>query len=192
MKRRMATLAIVGAMAVAAMAPATVFAADKNNQTTVGYTAGGTPITELDAVVLVPKNTMFDSIGQNKQGFNVTAKIYDAETSQYVDVSGTNKLEKNIDVSVLSAGKGLLKTTGSSATLTYSYYKGTDSTEEIDLTQASAQSVGTFVAADGNGTIVGNLTLDADQTVAEADYGKVFTDQLTYTFAVGDKTYPSN
>lgn len=196
MKRRFTTLAIAGAMAVTAMAPATVFASPANNQTTVGYTAGGTHIENINAVVIVPKDTMFDSIGGHIDLFDVTAMVYDATANNnaggYVDVDADSQLPSEIEVSVESTNSWNLKSGNSS--LTYKYYTGHYSAGQNEATEVSGSTLNGVVGtmSGENGSLQGNLVMDAGQTVSDADYGKVFTDVLTYTFTSEGEDYPIN
>lgn len=196
MKRRFTTLAIAGAMAVTAMAPATVFASPANNQTTVGYTAGGTHIENINAVVIVPKDTMFDSIGGHIDLFDVTAMVYDATANSnaggYVDVDAAHQLSSEISVSVASDNSWNL--TAGSSKLTYKYYKGSYSASQSADNEISGNVLNGAVGSMSgeNGSLQGNLVMDAGQSVSDADYGKVFTDVLTYTFTSDSVAYPGN
>lgn len=194
MKRRIATLAIVGAMAVAAVAPATVFASPANNETTVGYVPGGTSIDELSAIVVVPKDAAFDKLGGTIDNFDVKALVANGE-GNYVQVSTTNRLSKNIDVKVTSKNKGVLKNGVEESGLTYTYKTGTDYSTDVTLASNDA-AVGTFDAdAQGGdiGVIKGQLKLTDTATIDDADFGQSFTDVLTYKFSVEDgDTYPTN
>ena len=196
MKKRLATLAIVGTMAVAAMATATVFASLENNQTTVGYTAGGTHIDNINAVVVVPKDTMFDSLGGHIDLFDVTALVYSATANSnqggYVAVDSSNQLPKQIDVEVTSQNDWSLKAGQSS--LTYKYYKGSYTASQEEANEISGNTLNGQVGSmsGSNGSIQGNLVMDANQTVSDNDYGKVFTDVLTYSFTADGVAYPGN
>lgn len=189
MKRRIATLTIVGAMAVAAMAPATVFAAPNNNQTTVGYTAGGTWIEDGNAVVIVPKDTMFQELGGTIENFNVTSMVWDTTTDSYVNVDSTHTLAKAIKVRVSSANTWELHDTASAGqsatTLAYDYFKTEDDTQI-----SNAQSNNEVGELSGStGSIGGYLTMESTAAITSADYGKTFTDVLTYQFSTDSTNY---
>lgn len=196
MKRRIATLAIVGAMAVAAVAPATVFASPANNQTTVGYVPGGTSIGELDAVVVVPKDTVFDKLGQEIEGFDVEALKLDS-TGAYTAVSSNNALDKDITVKVASANKGVLKKASAQSTdpsLAYDYFVGASLSQKLDLDgdPSTEVEVGIFDADTYNSSIEGKLKLTDTAELTDEDFGKPFTDVLTYTFYVDGVKHPAN
>lgn len=192
MKRRIATLAIVGAMAVAAMAPATVFASPNNNQTTVGYVPGGTAIDDIDALVIVPKDTMFASNGGTIAKFDVKAQVFDATNSKYIDITAANQLKKAITVDVASKNGGKLKAADSTTEATYTYYKDNNpsdgTTDEITFTAGDTYvNIGTIAVTTTDGLLKGGLIM-GEANFTDADYGKTFSDVLTYQFSTDSGT----
>ena len=186
----MATLAIVGAMAVAAMAPATVFASPADNQTTVGYVPGGTPITDINAIVVVPKDTMFKTNGGTIENFNVEAKVLNADGTKYIPVDSSNHIEKDITVKVQSKNKGKLVAADSTADVSYTYTNVTNSSTSVTLTGADPVELDVIEATSDSGIIEGKLTMNK-ATFTEADHGQAFVDTLTYTFSTNEGTYPT-
>ena len=177
MKRKLATMAIVGAMAVTAVAPATVFAA--TGQTNVTYIAGAVAPGGEDSgyYVTIPADIMFtDGVKTGTQelelvamedvalpsDLSVSVEVSSNGDAQLTQAGGTNKLAYTVtydeaSVTGATAGNGTLKT-------------GT----------SSNVSVGTFT---GEGTLTGTATLT--KTAEEAGFtvakGTQFTDVLTYT-----------
>ena len=178
MKKRLATLAILGAMTVSAVAPMSVFAADTN----VYYVAGA------------------ETPGGSDGGYYVTIPSDITFTDDHV--SGTQELalkkldsaalpsNLKVDVTVRSANDAQLKNTSvaPSAALDYQieYNGATGSATAGSATlangSATSVSVGSFT---GVGTLTGAATLiekaeDEGITVAN---GTEFKDVLTYTIA---------
>ena len=176
MKKRLATLAIVGAMAVSAAAPMSVFAADTN----VYYVAGA------------------ETPGGSGSGYYVTIPSDITFTDENVAGSQVLELKKldsatlpanlKVDVTVSSTNDGQLKnaTAAPSAGLDYQveYVGQTGSSTAGNGTLATGTSTGVAVGSfTGEGTLTGEATLletaeDAGITVAN---GTVFNDVLTYT-----------
>lgn len=183
MKRRLATLAIVGAMAVASLAPATVFAASQGT-TTVSYTAGGLIppggsgayyVTIPSATVLPDSGTANMDVvlkGNNAAGtaiptdLEVTVRVY--STGNYALGNGTYSLTytTNGDAEAATSGVALVNGANDASTATLA---------------GTFTNPGTWSAGDDN--VLATLSGAAQLTAAPTTDG-THTDTLTYF--VGD------
>nr|WP_294494131.1 hypothetical protein [uncultured Mediterraneibacter sp.] len=180
MKRRMATLAIVGAMAVAAMAPATVFAAQKvESQTHVYYEKGAdSPDPYGRYAISFPANIVFNDQGDTNSEQDVTLKQV-----------GTEALPADLSVQIdVASQNGMLLKNASDVNTTLDYeitYSGdkVSAQPKIDKTTTagtagSAQTIATFTAADD--TISGTPVMTTTN-VKNVKQGVAYTDILTYS-----------
>ena len=184
MKKRLATLAIVGAMAVSAVAPMTVSAAEVDVMYVTGAEVPGGP--DAGYFVTFPSNIIFtDSTRDAKQVLSL--KKQDANTVLPANL--------NVNVKVTSAGDAQLKNdvAASGVALDYQieFAGAANSATAGNGTLANKTPddvlVGSFT---GEGTLTGSATLldtaaDLNLTVPN---GTQFTDVLTYTIT---QTTPS-
>ena len=145
MKRRLATLTIVGAMAIAAMAPATVFAASQGT-TTVSYTAGGlTPPGGSGAYyVTIPSATVLLESGESNmdvvlKGNNAAGVAIPSSLAVTVRVHSTN---------------GYTLSTDGAYTLTYS----NDGSSGGAAAETDGQALQNATAGASTATIAGTFT----------------------------------
>lgn len=168
MKRKLATMAIVGAMAVTAVAPATVFAA--TDQTTVQYVKGAVVPEGADGsyYVLVPADITFtDNMKTGSQN------LYLRSTAGGEELSDLNP-SLSVSVSVKSANAMTL-TSGSYAALNYSL----NFDSSYPVTDGNDTEIGTLTINDKD--ILGTAELTTDTADIEAPKGTIFKDTLTYT-----------
>lgn len=201
MKRRLATLAIVGAMAVAAMAPATVFAAN-NGDVDVKYMSGVLrPEHGLGTYyVTIPSSVNFAAQGEtedmqvelHRNDVNTTldtnlevevgvhsANDYTLKNNGYPDVQGVYTLEYATDTNTTVADWG----SASKETLT-------DDTDGIDtgidgmvLTARLLPDAELNNTEDNDSSLVGYIDGQVTLTTAPPDVdqkGTEFSDTLTY------------
>lgn len=160
MKRRLATLAIVGAMAVASLAPATVFAVSQGN-TTVSYTAGGiTPPGGSGAYyVTIPSATVLLDSGDSNM--DVLLKGNSA-----AGVAIPTGLEVTVRV---HSTNGYTLSTDGTYTLTYSDTGSSGGaaaeTSDVALVNAATNTASTATIA-GTFTNPGTWTAGEDNTLA--------------------------
>lgn len=183
MKKRLATLAIVGAMAVSAVAPMTVSAAEVDVMYVNGAEVPGGP--DAGYYVTFPSNIIFtDSTKSAEQKLNL---VKDADA-----VLPTNL---KVDVTVTSTGGAQLKnaSVAPSAALDYQIDfsgqsgKAAAGNETLANATATDVNVGSFT---GEGSLTGSATL-LDTVESESltvPIGTPFTDMLTYTIT---QTTPS-
>lgn len=178
MKKRMATLAIVGAMAVTAMAPATVFAATPaTSNSNVYYEKGtGSPDEQGRYVISFPADIVFDDNG-------------DANANQEVELKKitTDNLPPTLSVAIaVSSGNGMKLKDSGSTEIGYSItYSGTN------VTSDNVISGTTTAGTAGTPQTIANLKTDGDaivgvaemetSTLASIQRGVEFRDVLTYT-----------
>lgn len=188
MKRRLATLAIVGAMTIAAMAPATVFAAD-NDTTTVNYNASGiTPPTGNGSYyVNIPADVTLSTTGAaGAKAMNVTLHKSGVANTTLPD-------NLTVQVKVYSNTSYTLGTSGVYQ-LTYPITQSTGAAGDSDsplanvktgLSVDNADVAGTFSydaswasmnANDVMATLAGKATL----TTAPTETSGILNDTLTY------------
>lgn len=139
MKRRMVTLAIVGAMAVAAMAPATVFASgtpiNGEGQTAISYTVGGEPVTDDGSVVvMIPAAVELQQSGT--KALDLTLKV--RTDTGYVNASTGNPSGVNVAVTVHSTNGFKVIGQDTSTEATYEYKVGSNTLSN------TSNSVGTL------------------------------------------------
>lgn len=187
MKKRMVTLAIVGAMAVAAMAPATVFAREvdtsANSQTAVSYNANGSQVTtDGQVVAIIPKAVALDGSG-GTTALNVSLQVATSSGTYTIPDATTNPIGAVIDMSVSSANDFEVVSSGSATGYAYTYTSGS-----YNSATAPDAVVATFT--DGTGGSGANYT--ADGTVKFTGTGAsgiptsgTWSDTLTFTFADG-------
>lgn len=191
MKKRMATLAIVGAMAVAAMAPATVFAATGQSEVYYKHGAGAPEGSDGSYVITFPTNITFNS----NTGLP-------SETTHDVTLSRTSDkvgLPKDLSVSLEVKSDNSMKledANGHSVNYQIKYAAAAASsstvTVETSLTDSkigsdtaaaganNAASDTTIATFTGEGTLEGTPTMYLDGT-KELPSGTELTDVLTYT-----------
>lgn len=170
MKRRMAALAIVGALSVAAI-PASVFAAPikGTDTTTVTYQVGGTPVTDDNTVVVyVPQSVALKSSGTAP--LNLTIEVLGQDGYQTPDTS--NPIGSDVAVTVKST-EGF-KVVGQSTNTKAPYlYKVGGTT----ITNGS-NAVGTFSDTRSVYALNGTVEFAAGSAPTTKD---VYDDVLTFT-----------
>lgn len=173
MKRKLATMAIVGAMAVTAVAPATVFAAPSEHQTTVQYVNGAVVPDGSNGTyyVLIPSDITFtDTTTTGTQNLELRSTA-----------GGTTLTDLPSDLAISVDVKS-----ANNASLTASGYSGLSYSVEYTGSKTLDDSVGANTDLDlGQLTIAkpkidGTATLGAGQTVSSPK-GTVYKDTLTYT-----------
>ena len=168
MKKRLATLAILGAMTVSAVAPMSVFAAD--HQTNVKYVNGAVTPGGGDAgyYVTIPSDIVFtDDVTTATQKLALkSAALGDTLT----DLSKT----LSVSVKVQSANNAELQASGYDS-MGYSVLYDSNQTLEADSGEVTLDSLSV-----SNPSIDGTATLDGGQTPVDAPKGTVFSDTLTY------------
>lgn len=181
MKKRLATLAIVGAMAVAAMAPATVFAAPSQHRTTVQYVNGAVVPDGSNGTyyVLVPSNITFTD--------TTKSAAQNLELRSTAGGTTLTDLPSNlaISVNVQSKNGALLTTSGGYTSLKYTVDYGGGKTLNQDTGANTDLDLGqlTINAPKINGT----ATLTDGQTVSSPK-GTIYQDTLTYTIEQEEPT----
>lgn len=198
MKRRMATLAIVGAMIVAAMAPATVFAATGQSDVYYKHGAGAPEGSDGSYVIEFPTNITFNS--QNGAPSQVTHKVPLQKTSETVGLpdnlsvsltvasengmklvdedNASRKVDYQIKYAVDSSGKVTIGDGITSSDNTIRTDK-TGSAPQSPVTADPAVKIATFT---GEGTLNGTPTMDfAGAQSMSIPSGTELTDILTYT-----------
>ena len=181
MKKRLATLAIVGAMAVSTVAPMTAFAANPaTHNTKVNYISGavnpGGPVSNY--YVTIPSDIAFtDTLTTAEQKLELKA-LPDKTLSTTLKVG----------VTVTSNGGALLKSNPETESLNYNVDftgEGADTDgQKLDSQNASNRTVGSLtptVAA-----ITGTASLE-DKASASVAKGTVFADTLVYTITETSK-----
>lgn len=180
MKKRLATLAIVGAMAVSAVAPMTVFAS--TSETTVKYVTGAVAPGGVDAgyYVTVPADIVFTD--DNKTG---------RQTLELKAADETKGLPFGLEVAVtVESAQGAVVSSGSYGELKYSVdYTtggGTGKLEEATPGNPTAVEVGTLQTKTDSTTGTELLTITGTANLLEeaatgTPKGTVFEDVLTYT-----------
>ena len=181
-KKRLATLAIVGAMTVSAVAPMSVFAAGtpQTGESNVMYVAGAVTPGGSDGgyYVTIPSDIVFTD--DNASGTQ--------ELSLKKLSSATLPSNLSVSVTVSSTNDGQLKNTSVAPSVALDYQvdysgqsgSGTAGNETLSNATPDSVNVGTFT---GEGTLTGSATLldkvaDVSATVPN---GTEFTDVLTYT-----------
>lgn len=179
MKKRMATLAIVGAVAVAAMAPATVFARDAapgSGFTAVTYNADGLPVTtDGHVVAMIPATVTLPDTGT--RALNVSLQVANADGEYVNPDAATNPINAKIQMSVTSTNEFKVTDGGLPAVkYQYTYTSGSFNSDD----NASGGVVGTFDDATStyalNGTVGFTSNTPDDGT---------YSDTLTFSFAAG-------
>lgn len=199
MKRRMATLAIVGAMTVTAMAPATVFAATGQSDVYYKHGAGAPEGSDGSYVIVFPTNITFNS--QNGAPSQATHKVSLQKTSETVGLpdnlsvsltvasengmklvdedNASREVDYQIKYAVDSSGKVTIGDgiTSSDSTI------GTDKTGSAPQSPVTAANPGVKIATfTGEGTLNGTPTMDfAGAQGMNIPSGTELTDILTYT-----------
>lgn len=193
-KKGIATLALAGALAVS-MVPA--FAA--NNQTTVGYTAGGNASTDGRVMVTIPMDVTFTEEGDTGKvtGFDVKAMVWDATTATWATPgTGDLLLKTPITVGVTSTEGFRLANAGAQGVGEYSYAVDNTGDTNADLTLTATNNItedkkekalGTLKDADGQGgaavyTLAGTVTMTKTPSVGQLEKPEYFSDTLTYSF----------
>lgn len=176
MKKRMATLAIVGAMAVTAMAPATVFAATPvTSNSNVYYEKGtGSPDEQGRYVISFPADIVFDDNG-------------DANATQEVALKKitTDELPTTLSVQIDVATANGMKLKNNNTTINYSLVfsgNGVTGTNELNTTTAGTENAKLTVAnlTPTDNTIAGTAVMETS-SLASIQRGVEFKDVLTYT-----------
>lgn len=182
MKKRLATLAILGAMTVSAVAPMSVFAAPVESQTTVKYITGAATPGGGDAgyYVTIPSDIMFqnttDTVAQTLE-----LKAADENKGLPFGVAVDVTVESAQGAKVNSVSYGELK-----YEVDYSTGGGTGKLNESTPGNPDAVNVGTLKSNtdantdDGNETITGTAQLKEDAAKGTPK-GTTFEDILTYT-----------
>ena len=180
MKKRLATLAILGAMTVSAVAPMSVFAAE--SETTVKYIAGAVTPGGGDAgyYVTIPSDIMFQ---------NTTDTVDQTLELKAADDNKGLPFGLEVGVTVTSA-QGAVVSSGTYGELKYEvdYSKngGTGKLNETTPGNPDAVEVGTLKSKtdaatdDANLTITGKAQLKEDAAKGTPK-GTTFEDILTYT-----------
>lgn len=178
MKRKLATMAIVGAMAVTAVAPATVFAA--TGQTNVTYVAGAVAPGGADSgyYVTIPADIMFTD--------DVKTGTQELELVRMEDV--TLPTDLNVTVTVTSTKGAVMQDANNAYSVPYTVdYSGTGAsatgsaekgTGTLNGSTHDDVSVGSF---SGEGIIKATATLGTVPSNMSIEKGTQFTDILTYT-----------
>lgn len=184
MKKRLATLAILGAMTVSAVAPMSVFAAPSpvNSETTVKYITGAATPGGGDAgyYVTIPSDIMFQ---------NTTDTVDQTLELKAADDNKGLPFGLEVGVTVTSA-QGAVVSSGTYGELKYEvdYSKngGTGKLNETTPGNPDAVEVGTLKSKtdattdDANLTITGKAQLKEDAAKGTPK-GTTFEDILTYT-----------
>ena len=184
MKKRLATLAILGAMTVSAVAPMSVFAAPSpvNSETTVKYITGAATPGGGDAgyYVTIPSDIMFQ---------NTTGTVDQTLELKAADDNKGLPFGLEVGVTVTSA-QGAVVSSGTYGELKYEvdYSKngGTGKLNETTPGNPDAVEVGTLKSKtdaatdDANLTITGKAQLKEDAAKGTPK-GTTFEDILTYT-----------
>ena len=182
MKKRLATLAILGAMTVSAVAPMSVFAAE--SETEVKYITGAVTPGGGDAgyYVTIPSDIMFQ---------NTTDKVEQKLELKATDENKGLPFGLAVDVTVSSA-QGAKVSSGSYGELKYevdySTGGGTGKLNETTPGNPDAVEVGTLksktdaATEDANLTITGQAQLKEDAAKGTPK-GTTFEDLLTYTIS---------
>lgn len=182
MKKRLATLAILGAMTVSAVAPMSVFAAPVESQTTVKYITGAATPGGGDAgyYVTIPSDIMFQ---------NTTDTVDQTLELKAADDNKGLPFGLEVGVTVTSA-QGAVVSSGTYGELKYEvdYSKngGTGTLNETTPGNPDAVEVGTLKSKtdaatdDANLTITGKAQLKEDAAKGTPK-GTTFEDLLTYT-----------
>ena len=184
MKKRLATLAILGAMTVSAVAPMSVFAAPSpvNSETTVKYITGAATPGGGDAgyYVTIPSDIMFQ---------NTTDTVDQTLELKAADDNKGLPFGLEVGVTVTSA-QGAVVSSGTYGELKYEvdYSKngGTGKLNETRPGNPDAVEVGTLKSKtdaatdDANLTITGKAQLKEDAAKGTPK-GTTFEDILTYT-----------
>lgn len=170
MKKRLATLAIVGAMAVSAAAPMSVFAVE--HETNVKYVSGAITPGGGDAgyYVTIPSDIVFtDSATTASQNLALkSAALGDTLT----DLSKT----LSVSVKVQSTNDAELRATGGYDAMSYAVVYDTNKTLKAGAGQVELDPLSVT-----NPSIDGTATLAGGQLPVDAPKGTVFSDTLTYT-----------
>lgn len=198
MKRRMATLAIAGAMAVAAMAPATVFAATGQSDVYYKHGAGAPGGSDGFYVIVFPTNITFSS-----QDGSASQTSHDVSLQRTSDTVG---LPEGLSVSLAVKSDNSMKLETETGTkrsvdyqIEYSVNNGDQSTVAIGSgistndnkigtddkgtpAVVNAQSDVVIATFTGEGTLKGSPSMDfvSAQTM-KIPGGTELTDVLTYT-----------
>ena len=184
MKKRLATLAILGAMTVSAVAPMSIFAAPSpvNSETTVKYITGAATPGGGDAgyYVTIPSDIMFQ---------NTTDTVDQTLELKAADDNKGLPFGLEVGVTVTSA-QGAVVSSGTYGELKYEvdYSKngGTGKLNETTPGNPDAVEVGTLKSKtdaatdDANLTITGKAQLKEDAAKGTPK-GTTFEDILTYT-----------
>ena len=174
MKRKITTFAMVGAMAVAALTPATAFAAAKTSNSQVYYMKGAdTPDEQGRYVISFPANIVFADNGASSSIHKIELKAVPGVTlptnlNVKMEVSSNNGMKlkdaKNTDPTVI--GYSIIYTGGDDVTL-----------DKTNGTENTKVALGSFTQAEEwSGTPAMETT-----NVPNVSKNTEFTDVLTYT-----------
>ena len=175
MKRKITTFAMVGAMAVAALAPATAFAAPVTSDSQVYYMKGAdTPDDQGRYVISFPANIVFNDQGTSSPTHEIDLKAVAGTTlpgnlSVKMEVSSANgmKLKDKTGTDTTEIGYSIVYTGGSNVTLD----------DQNAGTGGTKVELGKFTQAD---TWAGTPDMDT-ANVPNVSKNTEFTDVPTYT-----------